>query len=457
MEIHRAVDHGDLDEVQKRLEKGEPINTIELDNIEGGLTPLMIAATSPLADERMIRLLVEHGANVNSVSQGIGRTPLVLAAHTGTEAKVRALLEAGAPADFTGKHGCDALILAALNPGPDRHAIIERLIEAGSPLDGRTSHSETAIGYTGLWGDFQLIARLLDRGADPSPLKWTPMMHAVALGDQEAVARVARPDDADVCDHFERTAWVLSIMRGDIGIAETLEKAGAASGRLGGQGQTPLMYACDQGRHAMVRWLIERGADVNEVDEYQRTPLHFAASARAGAAPCVRILLEAGADPVAEDHVEDQPIHETSDLEVIDLLMAAGADPNKVSGQGYTLLRHAAEQRNHGLIAALLERGIPDRPGSEYSATALDTAVMMDDPVIVDMLIKAGSAVNREWDDDYPIHRVRSLAVARLLLKAGADPRQPIFPTGELPEAKARRERKPELAELLRRYSRWRG
>ena len=66
-------------------------------------------------------------------------------------------------------------------------------------------------------------------------------------------------------------------------------------------GATPLMLAASGGRTAIVKWLIEQGADVNAQDDvYGNSPLIWCLSARHPAriymAIC-RALLDAGASP----------------------------------------------------------------------------------------------------------------------------------------------------------------
>ena len=43
-------------------------------------------------------------------------------------------------------------------------------------------------------------------------------------------------------------------------------------------GITPLFNACSKGDEAMVKYLVERGADINRKDSSGKTPLYFAYS-----------------------------------------------------------------------------------------------------------------------------------------------------------------------------------
>lgn len=456
MQLHRAVDHGDLAEVRRRLDRGEALNGFESDYVDGGRTVLMIAAESPCADERMIELLLERGADINQAAPGSGKTALMAASYRGTAAKVRCLLDAGVDPAQVSQSGYSAICLAGLNPGPDRHEIVELLAAGGGLTGAQSDYGESAVSVAGQQGDFALVRRLAELGADLAPMKWTKLMKAVSIGEPAELPDAVKEGGFEQVDRFGRTAWMLCLMRGNPEAAQILAEAGGESGLVGRSGQTPLLAACGAGKAAVVRWLLARGADAREIDEYQRTALHYAA--QSGDEEVVRVLLEAGADPLAQDHVQDQPIHAATTAEVIEVLMDAGADPNTVSGSGYTVLRQASESRNAPLIEQLLVRGVRDEPQGEFSASALDTAVTVDDPRVVEMLIRAGSDVNREWDDYHPLHRVCSVRVAGMLYEAGANPRSACEVTGDLPSVVAGRHTgDAELVEFLRQHERKKG
>lgn len=90
------------------------------------------------------------------------------------------------------------------------------------------------------------------------------------------------------------------------------------------------------------------------------TPLHHAA--RAGDAAMVRLLLENGAEVSARCGLGETPLHHAAywgHPEVAQELLAAGADPNALDGAGYTPLAWARE-RDHkhevpGATVAVLE------------------------------------------------------------------------------------------------------
>ena len=103
-----------------------------------------------------------------------------------------------------------------------------------------------------------------------------------------------------------------------------------------------LWHACDAGSPAVVKLLIEAGADVN-VSCDQETALDNAA--RKGFTVIVAMLLKAGADvnlgyPLHSAMHAD--VHEANEA-IVTLLLQAGADIDKVNGNGQTVMQLVEE------------------------------------------------------------------------------------------------------------------
>lgn len=96
----------------------------------------------------------------------------------------------------------------------------------------------------------------------------------------------------------------------------------------------------------LFHWLIERGEDVNAADVYGNRPLHH----QAGDEDLVRLLLQHGAEADVPNNKGITPIFiaaERHRIDVIDLLVAAGADPAR---------RVADVGGEHGTISYALRR-----------------------------------------------------------------------------------------------------
>lgn len=125
-----------------------------------------------------------------------------------------------------------------------------------------------------------------------------------------------------------------------------------------GSGLLPLHQAAVTGQSAMCELLLERGAQVDSLDDDQNTPLHYAAAC--GSSATVKILLRGGADVSAAQAQGLTAAHwaaHKGHSEVLSLLLAYVAPVNACSEDGATPL-HLAANRGHTQAARLLlEKG----------------------------------------------------------------------------------------------------
>ena len=105
---------GHLGLVRKLLQRGADVN-------KPGWAPLHYAATGGHAE--ILRLLLDEHAYIDAPSPN-GTTPLMMAAHYGTDAAVQLLLEAGADASLRNERGLSAQDFAM---GAARPALAEKI------------------------------------------------------------------------------------------------------------------------------------------------------------------------------------------------------------------------------------------------------------------------------------------------------------------------------------------
>lgn len=267
---------------------------------------------------------------------------------------VRALLDAGADVRYVRPSGYTVMIDAMhgrdILKDPSLLQLLNLLIDRGADLDAESEYGESALSVTSNVGRFDAVKLLLDSGANPAPLGWTPLHRAVALGTVADVKeRLDAGDDPTARDRWDRTPLLLSLQTGELQKAELIVAAGGSLAERGRCGMSPLTYPIGNDDPTTLRWLLERGADPNATNDFGDTVLVEAAGR--GAPRCVRALLDAGADPnlakrfrfpesfagnpelanlVAEmdedDGLTESPMQSAATLEIARMLAAAGGN-----------------------------------------------------------------------------------------------------------------------------------
>ncbi|MHB9037626.1 MAG: ankyrin repeat domain-containing protein [Armatimonadota bacterium] len=103
--------------------------------------------------------------------------------------------------------------------------------------------------------------------------------------------------------------------------------------------------------------LLACGADVNALDEFGRTPLHHAV--RCDKVAAARILLANGADVNAVETPSGcTPVFHAASMEMLDILLLAGADISQRDTKGRTPLHKMAEDGSIDVAQALISMGV---------------------------------------------------------------------------------------------------
>jgi hypothetical protein len=140
-----------------------------------------------------------------------------------------------------------------------------------------------------------VFALLLDHGADSSEMLWGSLHRAVALGSLEEVQVAADCAAFSARDVSGLTPFLLACDIGDVDKAAALLPLSKQEDRYRTRNREPaLMVAADKRRGPMVRWLLAKGFDANETDEFGGTALITAAEVNS--VEIVKDLLESGAD-----------------------------------------------------------------------------------------------------------------------------------------------------------------
>ncbi len=171
------------------------------------------------------------------------------------------------------------------------------------------------------------------------------------------------------------------------------------------------------------------------------------------------VLCLAGLSACApERDIHDQLIiaARKNDIEKVKELIAKGADVNakeKVVGEGYTALFHAASYGHTAIVKLLIEKGAKVNE-SPKRTSPLMMAAWRGYTNTVQVLLEAGADINAKDDQGHTALtdavRKNHIEVVRLLVSKGADVNVRL-PDGNTPLSWAKAKQNQEMIELFRR------
>ncbi|KAI4209100.1 MAG: hypothetical protein LQ351_007936 [Letrouitia transgressa] len=180
--------------------------------------------------------------------------------------------------------------------------------------------------------------------------------------------------------------------------------------------------AASSGHKAVVKLLLDSGADITTKDECGWTALHLAA--RGGHEAIVELLLDSGADITAKGksdytalHVAARGGHEG----IVGILLIRGADVMAREMHGWTSL-HAAARDGHGpIIELLLDNGADIMAEDEFGWTVLHTATTSGNKEVVSLLLRRGASTTKGMDVSTALHIAANFGHAELATACRCD------------------------------------
>ncbi|MCB9228317.1 MAG: ankyrin repeat domain-containing protein [Deltaproteobacteria bacterium] len=128
-----------------------------------------------------------------------------------------------------------------------------------------------------------------------------------------------------------------------------------------------LRLASQHGPIDAVKFLIERGADVNQPDSGGRTALLWAVNHNR--ADVIELLVENGADVNQADHMLNTPLFravQNNRINLVEFLIANGADVNRTNRNGLSPLSFALQYNRINVLELLIENRANANQTHEY-------------------------------------------------------------------------------------------
>ena len=351
-----AARAGRVDAVRLLMEAGADVNAITYQHE----TALMWAAAEGHTD--VVKALIAGGADPNRKARLTtiaerkhadhptgGFTALMYAARNGHEDAVRALAAGGADLNATNGDGVTAMIIATVN---DRLDLASVLLDLGADANDGSLYfavdmhdattdmrardgSRLRADHPNKLTSLEFAKRLLEKGADPNKA-FVGQLHSTTLCCGEEINaspffRAAVASDVEalklMLQHGAKVEWTPTAVKKEGG-----EGGGRGNANVG---RTPVMVAMTGGR----------GAAFAAGPGFERLgPPPFRETANRNPADAVQVLLAAGADPNVKAPDGSTPLHQAvqaRQVAIIRSLVSAGAKLDAVNKDNLTPLQLA--------------------------------------------------------------------------------------------------------------------
>jgi len=399
---------------------------------ERGFTPLLAAVKA--GNGSAIDFLMERetvAESINGIAEPERETPLAVALRERNFVLAERILEKGATLEVDLEAGLPFLVAAVRS---DDREMLDYLLIKKVKVDYKGAQPTTALAVAAEKGDVVLMKRLIAAGADPNTRGVSGkalLIEAVkdgSAGEFDLLLASKADVNAKTSDGRggEMTALTYAIASGDRAKQDALLKSGATPEVSGIAGEPLLCEAVTAGDHDLVRRLLAQGANCQILSSEKRSPLQAAISSED--LDLVDLLLGNGAEPSFTGADVDSPLHiavSLGNLAIAHQLLAAGAELDK-----QTLLAKSYVLRDDPLMSLLLHSGADPEstlPGTQERV--FDAAVRDGATGAVRTLLAAGAKIG---DNLWAALLTGQDDLIRLILQAGANPRQP-GPNGQDP------------------------
>jgi ankyrin repeat protein len=266
-----------------------------------------------------VKLLLDHGAEVNRAEGRMGQTALMWAAAGGHTAAAQALIARGANVNAASKTGFTSLLFAAQAGDAE---CVKTLIAAKADPHFKSPDGAGAFALALARGHEDVARLMLDYGVDVNQRDRngsTPLHEAVRLEKAGLVrdlvsrganleARTAAPTGPLARFRAgELTPFLTAAETGSVEMMKLLVELGADPKAKNPDGVGPVLLAAASRKLPALKYVVETlGGDVNETRRGAGSALHTAV--RFGANEMIQLLVERGADLNVKDRFGRTPM-----------------------------------------------------------------------------------------------------------------------------------------------------
>ena len=345
-----------------------------------------------------VQRLIDADRSLLATKDSDGSLPLHIAAQAGNLEMTKLLIDLGADVKLGDNENSNALHVAAIGANI---AVIDLLLAKGIDVNSVDVNGMTAVLFAGAWGKWDAVRHLASKGGklDARNSGGTTLVHyAARRGNIEVLNELVAAGLSLNCgpDQWGASPFRGACQRGQVPVVNFLLEKGADPNEMD-DGETPLTDAAGMGKRDVVRILLDKGADAKASHNGFNA---LAASLWNPDPEIVRMLLAKGADAAIASEDGFSILHRVAQssgvpVEIARLLVEAGADVNAKNADGLTPLTVACERGSTDIVKYFASKGADmANAGGPFRATGLHAAAAKGYGDLAAFLIESGADVN---------------------------------------------------------------
>lgn len=407
-------------------------------------------------NKEMVKFLLDSGADVNSVD-AVGMNSLFYASYNGDYEMVKILIDAGIDLKHLDDNGDSALrysingknfeiMKLLIEKGSDIYLInyenqsmwsfvfseggnlemLQYLVEVvGLDLEKRenSANEATPLHLASIGNKPEVVEYLLNKGAEVNSKSCkseevTPLFYAAHSGNLNIVKLLIGAGATQHFNHLKtkQSPFDIAIQQKHLDVAKYLLEKGAEANNVTEEGYYPLTYLILFNKETpesleLFKDLLERyvkaGLDLDNIKAVQKAVLN-------GNIEMLKLLKEKGANLNVKNDDGDSILFYSSDYYTFKFLIDEGLSLDVTSKSGLTPLMQACKIRDIRALNFILEKGVDIKSLKSSGQTGIHEAAFMGNAEVFEKLVKMGFDVNQpDKSGFYPVHHVANGFIAR--------------------------------------------
>ena len=391
-----ACFYGKHDSVKILLEAGSNPNISSTDKHTS-----LHAAVKGCCSKSIISAILDHGADENATNKYHNETSLLLACVRGNTNAINVLLNVGADPNIADAYGDTCLHYAASRDCSKE--VLQAIISHDGDVNATNANNVTVLMKACAERNKDVINVFLNAGADPSvaDAAGDTWFHYAAQNHRHPEvlqAIISHGVDLNATNKKNVTALMKGCKKGNKEVINVLLNAGADPNIADANGDTWFHYAAQNKKHPEVlQGIISQGVDVHATNKNDVTALMLACIN--GNIDDINVLLNAGADPNTVDaHGSAWFTYAARNdcfTYILQAIICHGVDVNAIDKCNTTALMIACKEGNKDDISVLLNAGADPNIADVYGDTWFDYAAQnCRHPEVLQAIISHGVDVN---------------------------------------------------------------